>query len=139
MRFTTLIKNPADWMKGSGPHSEVVMTSRVRLARNLRGFPFPGYSPERERVELMEMARPSVESLPVMKDFLASAPDAAPRVRLRLAQILILQEERPSRALEVLSEIPAGTLPGELEKTRSQLERHARKLIADGAIEIDDA
>ncbi|MDB6075726.1 MAG: Protein-arginine kinase, partial [Verrucomicrobiaceae bacterium] len=29
MRFATLIKNPADWMRGSGPHSDVVMTSRV--------------------------------------------------------------------------------------------------------------
>ena len=36
MQFKTLINNPADWMQGSGPHSDVVMTSRVRLARNLR-------------------------------------------------------------------------------------------------------
>ncbi len=68
MRFSTLIKHPADWMRGSGPHSEIVMTSRVRLARNLRGFPFPGYSHENQRIQLMDLARPIVEELPEMKD-----------------------------------------------------------------------
>ena len=68
MRFSTLIKNPADWMKGSGPHSEIVMTSRVRLARNLRGFPFPGFSQEHQRIELLKAARPVVEELPEMRD-----------------------------------------------------------------------
>jgi len=68
MRFATLIKNPADWMKGTGPHSEIVMTSRVRLARNVRGFPFPGFSQERQRIELLEQVRPVVEKLPEMQD-----------------------------------------------------------------------
>ncbi len=68
MRFATLIKNPADWMRGSGPHSDVVMTSRVRLARNLRGYPFPGWSQEKQRIDMLGMARPLVESLPEMKD-----------------------------------------------------------------------
>lgn len=68
MRFATLIKNPADWMRGSGPHSDVVMTSRVRLARNLRGYPFPGWSQETQRIDLLNMARPLVEALPEMRE-----------------------------------------------------------------------
>ena len=68
MRFSTLIKNPADWMRGSGPHSDVVMTSRVRLARNLRNTPFPGYSQEKQRVALLNEVRPVLEALPEMKD-----------------------------------------------------------------------
>lgn len=68
MRFSTLIKNPADWMKGSGPHSDIVMTSRVRLARNLRGFPFPGFSSESLRVRLLGETLAAVEDLPEMKD-----------------------------------------------------------------------
>ena len=68
MRFATLIKNPADWMRGAGPHSDVVMTSRVRLARNLRGYPFPGWSQEKQRTEMLGIVRPTVESLPEMKD-----------------------------------------------------------------------
>lgn len=68
MRFTTLLKNPADWMQGHGPHSDVVMTSRIRLARNLRGWPFPGWSSERQRVDLMNEVRPVIASMPEMKE-----------------------------------------------------------------------
>ncbi|WP_009959293.1 protein arginine kinase [Verrucomicrobium spinosum] len=68
MRFTTLLKNPADWMQGRGPHSDIVMTSRIRLARNLRGWSFPGWSSERQRVDLMNEVRPIVAGLPEMKD-----------------------------------------------------------------------
>jgi protein arginine kinase len=68
MRFNTLLKNPADWMQGHGPHSEVVMTSRIRLARNLRGWTFPGWSSEKQRVDLMNEVRPVVSALPEMKD-----------------------------------------------------------------------
>lgn len=30
------------WMTGEGPHNSVAISSRVRLARNLVGYPFPG-------------------------------------------------------------------------------------------------
>ena len=68
MRFSTLLKNPADWMQGHGPHSEIVMTSRIRLARNLRGWSFPGWSSEKQRVELLQKVRPLLSGLPEMKD-----------------------------------------------------------------------
>ncbi len=68
MRLSTLLKNPADWMQGHGPHSEVVMTSRIRLARNLRGWPFPGWASERKLTELLADVRPIIADLPIMKD-----------------------------------------------------------------------
>ena len=68
MRFSTLIKNPADWMQGHGLHSNIVMTSRIRFARNLRGWSFPGWSSERQRTDLMEEVRPALAALPEMKD-----------------------------------------------------------------------
>ena len=30
-----------DWIRGGG-EAEIVLSSRVRVARNLQGFPFPG-------------------------------------------------------------------------------------------------
>jgi protein arginine kinase len=36
------IKNAlSDWMKGDGPESDIVISSRIRLARNLNSVPFP--------------------------------------------------------------------------------------------------
>jgi protein arginine kinase len=68
MQFKELINSPADWMKGSGVHTDIVMTSRVRLARNLRGFPFPGWSQERQRLDMMKQVKPVVAGMPEMED-----------------------------------------------------------------------
>lgn len=69
MRFTTLIKNPADWMTSTGTGSEhgVVLTSRIRLARNLAHIPFPGWATREQRHHALELLRPAVEGLAVMK------------------------------------------------------------------------
>jgi protein arginine kinase len=36
-----MAKRPAPWLNGSGPDSSVVLSSRIRLARNVADFPFP--------------------------------------------------------------------------------------------------
>ena len=58
-----------------GPHDRIVMSSRVRLARNLRDTPFPGWAKKPERVKILEMVRPAVESLPEMKGAFSEAMD----------------------------------------------------------------
>jgi protein arginine kinase len=69
MRFSTLVKNPADWMTGgSGDSRGAVLTSRIRLARNLRNLPFPGWADLSGRNAAMSALRPAVEALAVMKD-----------------------------------------------------------------------
>lgn len=68
MRFSTLIKNPADWMTGGTAAHGAVLTSRIRLARNLRHQPFPGWAKREQRALALELMRPSVEALSVMKD-----------------------------------------------------------------------
>lgn len=99
MRFSTLIKNPADWMKGSGPHSDIVMTSRVRLARNLRGYPFPGFSSESQRVALLETVRPVVESLPVMKDGFSDEYSALSKIKKQvLVERHLVSREHAARS-----------------------------------------
>nr|WP_051083274.1 protein arginine kinase [Rubritalea marina] len=68
MRFSTLMKHPADWMTGKNTKNEVVITSRIRLARNLSDVPFPGWSKKTERVSTMEKILPAAESLKSMKN-----------------------------------------------------------------------
>jgi protein arginine kinase len=40
------------WLSGHGPHADVVLSSRLRLARNLNGYPFPslGHAPSLSEV-----------------------------------------------------------------------------------------
>jgi protein arginine kinase len=68
MRFSTLLKKPAEWMRSAGPDHEIVMTSRIRLARNLVEHPFPGWARKEERLAVMEDVKPVVEGLGEMKD-----------------------------------------------------------------------
>ena len=68
MRFSTLLKHPADWMTGKADGNGVVLTSRVRLARNLRREPFPGWATKERRVSVLERVKPEVEALAEMKD-----------------------------------------------------------------------
>ena len=67
MRFTTLIKHPADWMTGGQGEHGAVLTSRIRLARNLRRHPFPGWAKRDQRAAALDLMRPAVEALPAMK------------------------------------------------------------------------
>ena len=39
-RFEQLIAQPSPWLAGDGPHSELVVSTRMRLARNLATVPF---------------------------------------------------------------------------------------------------
>ena len=68
MKFATLMRKPPEWMQHDGPHRDIVLTSRIRLARNLEGASFPGWARKEDRVALMERMKPHVEALPEMKD-----------------------------------------------------------------------
>ncbi|MEC8929163.1 MAG: protein arginine kinase [Verrucomicrobiota bacterium] len=50
-----------------GPQDHVVLSSRVRLARNLGGRAFPGRARKAERAEMLEQIHPSVEVLSAMR------------------------------------------------------------------------
>lgn len=68
MKFATLLRKAPEWMIHDGPHRDIVLTSRIRLARNLDGSTFPGYARKDDRVALMTALQPKIESLPEMKD-----------------------------------------------------------------------
>ncbi|CAH0120773.1 MULTISPECIES: protein arginine kinase [unclassified Paenibacillus] len=44
----------SDWMKGNGPDSEIVISSRIRIARNLESFPFPMLATNQQSKEILD-------------------------------------------------------------------------------------
>jgi protein arginine kinase len=66
---------PADTARRKGPHDRIVMSSRVRLARNLKDASFPGWAKKPERIRILELIRPAVETLPEMKDAFSDSMD----------------------------------------------------------------
>ncbi len=75
MNLHEFLVSPAETAQRHGPHDRIVMSSRVRLARNVRGAAFPGWAKKPERVKILEAIRPAVESLPEMKDAFSEAMD----------------------------------------------------------------
>src|SRR5262245_43807617 len=49
--------NPHSLLQEDGPHSDAVVSCRVRLARNLAGFPFVNRASDAQRGELVKMAK----------------------------------------------------------------------------------
>ena len=67
--------SPAESTLRHGPHDRIVMSSRVRLARNLRDFSFPGWAKKPERVKVLETVLPAVSALPELSDAFVEAMD----------------------------------------------------------------
>src|SRR5271156_23504 len=64
MTIHEFLSPPVESARRTGPHDRIVMSSRVRLARNLRSMAFPGWAKKAERVKALETIQPAVESLP---------------------------------------------------------------------------
>src|ERR1035437_7917580 len=75
MDIHKFLVSPAETAQRHGPHDRIVMSSRVRLARNLKDATFPGWAKKPERVRVFDLIRPAVESLPEMKDAFSEAMD----------------------------------------------------------------
>jgi protein arginine kinase len=58
-----LIGQSGEWLKGSGPESDIVISSRVRLARNLSRFPFLTRASDAERGQIHEAVRGALDKI----------------------------------------------------------------------------
>src|SRR3954463_13761282 len=68
MAIHNILNSTGEWLRGEGPHHQIVVSSRVRLARNLRSFAFPGWAKKAERQQILDSIKPRVEELPEMSD-----------------------------------------------------------------------
>lgn len=60
MSLHQMTEHAGEWLRGSGPHSEIVISSRIRYARNLAGFPFVNRANRRQRHEVLNLARDQI-------------------------------------------------------------------------------
>jgi protein arginine kinase len=75
MKLEEFLVTPAETARRKGPHDRIVMSSRVRLARNIQEAAFPGWAKKPERVRSLEVIQPAVEDLPVMKGAFSETMD----------------------------------------------------------------
>jgi membrane associated rhomboid family serine protease len=77
------------------------------------------------------------ESIRLMRDHCRYYPASAPKMPVKLAQILIRDCQRPVAALRVLEQIPPGSLPADLDRARERLARQARAMLEEGVVELE--
>jgi protein arginine kinase len=60
MKLTDLTQTAGEWLRGSGPMSEIVISSRIRLARNVAGYNFLSRCTRHQRVALEQKVRQTI-------------------------------------------------------------------------------
>lgn len=62
MTLRQITEHAGEWLRGAGPHSDIVISSRIRYARNLAGFPFVSRSNRRQRFEVLDRCKSQIIS-----------------------------------------------------------------------------
>jgi protein arginine kinase len=65
MNLNDLLHQSGEWLRGTGPESDIVISTRVRLARNVAAFKFIGRLNESERAELEEYLSDKLKKMPI--------------------------------------------------------------------------
>ena len=64
----SLMKSTCEWLRGRGEASDIVMSSRMRLARNIQGYSFTHRLAKDEAEDLIEMTESAVKHSGYLKD-----------------------------------------------------------------------
>jgi protein arginine kinase len=84
MKLSDLTSQAGEWLRGSGPMSEIVISSRIRLARNVSGFPFLTRCTRSQRQGLEHRIRDTILSAQLSQKTLYVSLDAAPEIDRQL-------------------------------------------------------
>ena len=79
------------------------------------------------------------ESAPLMAELLARFPEGSQAVRVKLAQVCVVELDKPGKALEVLDGLNGQPLTPPLAAARDKVQAVARRKVEEGAVEVDDA
>jgi membrane associated rhomboid family serine protease len=113
----------------------------LALYRKIHDLKWPIELTQKERFKLiagLDQHKQWADAAPLMASYIEEFPEGSETVRLRLAQICLVELERPQRTLELL--LPLA--PNQLNEKQQLLYKHlikvAKQRIEEGAMELDD-
>jgi protein arginine kinase len=136
MNLDSLTTTTGEWLRGSGPESDIVISSRIRLARNLAAFPFTNRSTTHQKAEIEGLLRERIAKLEVQPNLtyenLAS--------RSPIDRQFLVERQLISRELAT-SEGPRGVAisPGENISLMVNEEDHLRLQVMRSGLALDEA
>jgi protein arginine kinase len=84
MKLSDLTSHAGEWLRGSGPMSEIVISSRIRLARNIAGYHFLTKCTRHQRTSLEHRVRDVILNAGLVAQMLYVDLDNAPDVDKQL-------------------------------------------------------
>ncbi|MFY9115278.1 MAG: ATP--guanido phosphotransferase, partial [Dethiobacteria bacterium] len=113
------------WMEGTGPYAEVTISSRVRLARNIKDIPFPYLASDSQTLKVQDLVINAVKDHEGFKDFLPVKMD---EVSALVKQVMVekhlisplLAKESHNSALFLRKDEAVGVMINEEDHVRIQ-------------------
>lgn len=68
MTIDDLVNHTSSWLSGNGPNSDIVISSRIRLARNLSNLPFPHWAKKEENEEVLKLWEQAYQKSDLLKE-----------------------------------------------------------------------
>lgn len=133
MRLNTLINHFAKWLDGSGSESDIIVSSRVRLARNLQDFPFPDKAKHSKLQQIVDVIKDNYGKVEDLKDSLYIDINEISEIDRQF-----LMERRLISPIFVNQNLPAGLIIGKQELVSIMIneEDHLRIQSIQSGLEI---
>lgn len=136
MKLSDLTNHAGEWLRGSGPMSEVVISSRIRLARNMSGMPFLSRATRQQKHVLETRARDVLLNAQLSPQTLYVDLENAPEIDRQL-----LVERHLISKQHATSEGARGVAVGENENISIMIneEDHLRIQVLRSGLQLEEA
>jgi protein arginine kinase len=136
MKLSDLTNRAGEWLRGSGPMSEIVISSRIRLARNVAGSPFLSKCTRHQRQAVEAKVRETILSARIANETLYVDLEAAPELDRQL-----LVERHLISKPHATAEGARGVAVGENETVSIMVneEDHLRLQVLRSGLQLEEA
>jgi protein arginine kinase len=136
MKLSDLTNHAGEWLRGSGPMSEVVISSRIRLARNVAQYPFLSRCSRSQRSTLEHKIRDTILNSAVSPQTLYVDLEQAPQ----MDRDLLVERHLISKP-HAAAEGARGVAVGENETTSIMIneEDHLRIQVLRSGLQLEEA
>src|SRR5437867_5154051 len=94
MNLDSLSHTSGEWLRGTGPESDIVISSRIRLARNLAAFPFTNRATAHQKLEIESLLRDRISKLDLQPELsYLNVPGLSPLDRQFLVERQLISRE----------------------------------------------
>jgi protein arginine kinase len=136
MNLDSLTQTSGEWLRSTGAEHDIVISSRIRLARNLSSFPFTNRASPHQKTEIEQYLKARIEKL----DFDPSLTYLNLSGLSMLDRQLLVERQLISREL-ANSEGPRGVAfaPNEIISVMVNEEDHIRMQVIRSGFSLDEA